>query len=53
MSVSKFYIVGPGFISEKVDKLKLSYFSLPVDDSKGVVINIITILNIEQWSCIF
>lgn len=47
MNVSQFYIVGPGFISEKVDKLKLSYFTLPVDE-KGVVINIITILNIEQ-----
>lgn len=46
MYVSQFYIIGPCFINESKDKLKLSYFTLPVDDKEGVVINIITVLNI-------
>lgn len=48
MRVSQFYIVGPGFINEERDKIKLSHFTLLVDDPVGLIINIITILNIEQ-----
>ena len=48
MKASQFYIIGPCFINEKEDKLKLSYFALPVDDSEGVIINIITIINTKQ-----